>query len=280
MRGLATTTWGVGDYPLMARELEPVALSAVVAAAVAPGDRVIDVATGTGNAALLAAERGGQVVGVDLEPALLELAVQRARDAALDIPWLRGEMQALPFQDGSADVVLSVFGVMYAADHAAAAAELARVAAPGARVVLAAWVPGSVLPGMGHLLAGYLPTPPASSAPPSRWGDPGELRVLLEGVGLQVTDTSSRGLVLTFPSAPAAAEFLVQTAGHVVSERQRLTASDRWDDLRQDMVSFVNERAEVVGDQLHLTLQYLLCTARRASAPAAGAAAPSTTKSG
>lgn len=151
------TTWGVGEYPLMARHLRPAAVAAVDAAAVLASERVVDVATGTGNVALVAAERGGQVIGVDFEPALLRVAEQRASDAGCDVRWLRGDLAALPVPDDWADVVLSVFGVMYAGDQAAAVGELARVAAPGARVVLASWVPGSVLPAMGQVLNGYLP---------------------------------------------------------------------------------------------------------------------------
>jgi ubiquinone/menaquinone biosynthesis C-methylase UbiE len=132
------TTWGVGEYPLMARHLQPAAVAAVDAAAVLASERVVDVATGTGNAALVAAERGGQVIGVDFEPALLRLAEQRAQDAGRDVQWLHGDLAALPLPDDSADVVLSVFGVMYATDQPAAARELARVAAPGARVILSA----------------------------------------------------------------------------------------------------------------------------------------------
>ncbi len=106
------TTWGAGDYPLMARHLETAAGAAVEVAVVGPGDRVLDVATGTGNAALLAAQRGAQVVGVDSEPALLEVAEQRAAEAGPQIQWLTGDVTALPVPDGSADVVMSVFGVL------------------------------------------------------------------------------------------------------------------------------------------------------------------------
>jgi len=160
------TTWGVGESPLMARQLEPAAVAAVDAAAVLAGERVVDVATGTGNAALVAAERGGQVIAVDFEPSLLRLADQRARDVGRDVQWLRGDLAALPVPDDSADVVVSVFGVMYATDQSAAAREIARIAAPGARVALASWVPGSVLPAMGQVLSGYLSPLPASSGPP------------------------------------------------------------------------------------------------------------------
>ncbi len=139
----ASTTWGSGDYPAMAGLLEPAALAAVAAAADGPHDRVLDVATGTGNAALLAAERGAQTSGIDFEPALLRRAEQRASADGREVRWLTGDVQALPVPDDSADVVLSVFGVMYATDHAAAAREPARVAAPCARVVLASLCPAA-----------------------------------------------------------------------------------------------------------------------------------------
>lgn len=126
----AKTSWGIGDYPRMALELEPVAAAAVRVGAVSTGVRVLDIATGTGNAALMAAQLGAVVTAVDIEPVLIERAEQRACMAGADIQWLLGDLEQLPVPDTSADVVLSIFGVMYAADHAAAARELARVAAP------------------------------------------------------------------------------------------------------------------------------------------------------
>lgn len=258
-----TTTWGAGDYPSMAAQLQPADLAAIAAAAIVPGDRVLDLATGTGNAALLAASRGGQVVGVDFEPTLLRLAEQRSGDADLHVRWLQGDLEALPLPDDSADVVLSVFGVMYATDHPLAAAELARVAAPGARIVLASWVPGSVMPAMGHVLSGYLPPPPASSGPPSHWGDAAALQSLLEDSRLRMTAAVSQQLVLDFPDTSVAADFLIRTAGHVVSEQQRLTDNGRWDDLRRDLTTFVQRRSEATGERVHLTLEYLLATARQ-----------------
>ncbi|MFE1591308.1 class I SAM-dependent methyltransferase [Nocardia sp. NPDC058705] len=241
------------------------AVAAVDAAAVAPGDRVVDIATGTGNAALLAAERGGRVVGIDFETALLRVAEERAHAARSDVEWLWGDLEALPLPDQSTDVVISVFGVMYAADHGIAARELERVAAPGARVVLASWVPGSVLPAMGQVLSGYLPPPPAGSGPPSRWGDPVALTGLLEPHGLRLTATSTSRITLPFTSSEDAADFLIRTAGHVVCERDRLTAEGRWDALHQDLCRFVEQRAESRAGHLSLPLDYLLASAIRTS---------------
>ncbi|MGY0499148.1 class I SAM-dependent methyltransferase [Nocardia sp. FBN12] len=260
----SVTTWGIGDYPLMGRSLQPVSVAAVDAAAVAPGDRVVDIATGTGNAALLAAERGGRVVGIDFEKGLLRVAEERAHAVGADVEWRWGGLEALPLADQSADVVLSVFGVMYATDHAIAARELARVAAPGARVVLASWVPGSLLPAMGQVLSVYLPPPPAGNGPPGRWGDPAALVGMLEPHGLQLTAASPSRITLPFASSEEAADFLIRTAGHVVSEQGRLTAEGRWDALRRDLRRFVEQRAESRGGLLGLPLDYLLASAIRA----------------
>lgn len=245
----------------MAQRLEPAAAAAVKVARVTSSDRVLDVATGTGNAALLAEERGGRIVGVDFESSLLQIAARRARDRGRGGSWLIADVMALPVLDASADVVLSVFGVMYATDHDAAARELARVAAPRARVVLASWTPGSVVPEMGRVLGSYLPSPPASSGPPSRWGDPDALVAMLGPHGLRLTATLAEQVTLRFPDAVAAADFLVGTAGHVVSERRRLMAEGRWVDLHEDLEAFVEERADHVDDHLDLTLDYLLASA-------------------
>jgi 2-polyprenyl-3-methyl-5-hydroxy-6-metoxy-1,4-benzoquinol methylase len=108
-----STTWGLGEYELIAERLEPAAAAVVELAAVNRGDRVLDLACGTGNAALIAARRGASVVGVDIEPRLLELAAARARDARLAIEWVGDDLVSAR---GAFSVVLSVFGVMYVPD--------------------------------------------------------------------------------------------------------------------------------------------------------------------
>ncbi|WP_341717233.1 class I SAM-dependent methyltransferase [Micromonospora sp. FIMYZ51] len=260
---VSLTTWGIGDYPAMARRLEPVAESVTEAAAIEAGDRVLDVATGTGNAALLAAQRGARVTAVDFEPTLLRLARQRATAAGLPVTWTVGDVGALPVPDGCVDTVLSVFGVMYAPDHDGAARELARVCVPGGRLVLAAWTPGSFLPAMGQVLAEHLPPPPPASGPPSRWGDPEALVALLGDAGLRLTTACTRELELTFADADAAVTFLIGTAGHVLAERQRLIAEGRWDNLLTDLRRFVDERGSTRDGAFALPLTHLLATAVR-----------------
>ncbi|PPJ26293.1 hypothetical protein C5F51_21135 [Nocardia nova] len=255
----AATTWGYGDYRAMAARLYPAAVAAIEAAAVSPGDRVVDIATGTGNAALLAAARGAEVVGVDFEPALLRIAATRAAEHGGRIQWLRGDVGDLPLPDACADVVVSVFGVMYASDHDAAVAEIARIAGRGARIVLASWLPGGTLPAMGRILAPYLPPPPAG-APPSRWGDPEALAALLQPQRMLITASTRERINLRFESPSAGADFLIRTAGHVMHERQALIDEGRWDRLHTDLADFVAERAETIDGTIELPLDYLLAT--------------------
>ncbi|WP_435206515.1 class I SAM-dependent methyltransferase [Micromonospora sp. bgisy143] len=255
------TTWAEGDYPAMARRLLPAAVAAVAGANIRAGDQVLDVATGTGNAALLAALCGARVTGVDFEPALLDLARSQASESSVEVEWLLGEATRLPVADGSADVVLSVFGVMYAGDQAAAATELARVCAPGGRVVLTAWMPGSFMPALGQATAAYLPPPPAGGHAPSRWGDADAVAGLLASAELSLVTAEPRQLRLRFPDAGTAATFLVNTAGHLVAERPRLHAENRWSALLGDIHALVHKHATCAAEELSIRLDYLLVAA-------------------
>ena len=258
---MSVTTWGAGDYPLMAARLLPVAAAAVDRAEVRADDRVVDVATGTGNAALLAAERGAEVVGVDFEPSLLSVAEERCVDLGLRVRWEAADIATLPVPDGWATVALSVFGVMYAADHDAAARELARCAAPEARIVLASWAPGSFMPAMGRALSDFLPPPPSSTGAPSRWGDANALEELLAPARLRVVSSVTENLTMTFDDATDAADFLVRTAGHVMAERERLTAEGRWHDLLAAMEALAHDRGRHQSARWDIDFEYLLATA-------------------
>jgi SAM-dependent methyltransferase len=261
------TTWAAGEYPLMAQRLKAAAQRTVDLARVAPGDRVLDVACGTGNAALMAAARDATVVGVDLEPALLAVARERAADLDLAIEWREGDAEALPVPDACCDAVVSVFGIMYASDQARAAGELARVCAPGARVVLANWTPDGFMPAMGAALAPFLAPPPRAADPvaaaPSRWGDPAAVGELLSGAGLSAGDAHADHVALRFEDRLSAVAFLVRTAGHVVVERPRLEAEGRWPQLLAALAALVTERDAGRDGAVTLRLDYLVATAIR-----------------
>jgi len=258
----AATTWGVGEYALIAERLEPAAQAVVDLAGVTDSDRVLDIATGTGNAALLAASRGAKVVGLDFEPRLLDIAKARAHSANLQIEWIEADLESAPFDTAAFSVVVSAFGVMYAPDNDAAAAALARTCGPGARLALAAWTPGSFMPAMGAALAPYLPPPP-SGAPPSRWGDASAVSQLLDRHGISTRATTTESLSLSLPDRTEAVDFLIRTAGHVVSEQSRLQREGRWEQLRDDLAELVAAR-DGGNDSVELRCEYLVVVAERA----------------
>ena len=159
------TMWASGDYPLMVETfLLPLGPRLVDAAGVTAGATVLDVAAGTGNAALRAAERGAVVTASDLTPRLLDAGRAAAEAAGLDLTWTEADAEHLPFEDASFDVVMSSIGVMFAPHHQAAADELVRVCRPGGTIALLSWTPegmiGSLFRTMGPFAA---PPPPASS---------------------------------------------------------------------------------------------------------------------
>ena len=132
------TTWASGDYGAVAEAfVQDVGATAVAAARITPGIEVLDVATGTGNAAIPAALAGARVTGLDLVPGLLDTGAERAAKAGVSIDWVEGDAEALPFPDERFDTVLSVLGVQFAPRHEVTAAELVRVTRPGGRIVLA-----------------------------------------------------------------------------------------------------------------------------------------------
>jgi SAM-dependent methyltransferase len=166
--------WGGAEYQRVAELLTPVHDGLLARLSPRPGERWLDVATGTGAIALRAARAGADVTGVDIAPALLEQA-ERAVDAeGLDIRLDLGDAQALPYGDGSFDVVSSCFGVIFAPDYEAAASELGRVCRPGGRLGLTAWRPEQ---GLHAVFKPFLDRPPP--ADPDFWGDEQNVRGLL-----------------------------------------------------------------------------------------------------
>jgi SAM-dependent methyltransferase len=200
----AVVDWGAGNYERTAAELEPVSEAVVGMAAISPGQDVIDLACGTGNAALLAAGRGARVVGIDTSARLLEVARKRARTQGIDVDFREGDLLELPVADGTADVVLSVFGVIFASDPAQGLREVERVLRPGGRVLLSAWIPAgpvdAMLGAMGRILG------PVSQEPPPRrfpWSDPAALGPLAvrEGLALEATTTAELTIRDSSPEA-------------------------------------------------------------------------------
>jgi SAM-dependent methyltransferase len=186
--------WSEGDFAMVAGLVMMVAEELAEALEIVPGERVLDVACGSGNGALAAARRSwGNVVGVDFVPALLERGRERAAAERLEVEFVEGDAVELPFGDGEFDVVISIFGSMFAPDQGRAAAELLRVCKPDGRIGMANWVPDSGVGKMFMTVAGHAPPPPGAQSP-LLWGTEDRLRELFgEGISeLRVERKSSR----------------------------------------------------------------------------------------
>ena len=173
-------TWSSGDYSVVGTTLQITGEALCEAVDLRSGERVLDVACGNGNAALAAARRFARVTGVDYVPALLSRAGSRATADGLPLELREGDAEALPFPDGSFDVVLSTFGVMFAPDQERAARELVRVCRHGGRIGLASWTPDSFIGQVFRVLAGHVPPPPGLRGP-SQWGTEERLAELFSG---------------------------------------------------------------------------------------------------
>jgi ubiquinone/menaquinone biosynthesis C-methylase UbiE len=185
MKQATRRTWASGDYDAVAhRSLWRVGERVVQRVGVGTGEDVLDVACGTGNAAVRAAQAGGRVVGVDITPELFDAGRRNADAAGVVVDWREGDAEALPFDDASFDVVLSVFGCMFAPRHQVAAHELVRVLRPGGRLAVAAWTPDGAAGQMFRALGSFLPPPPPFAEPPVLWGVEPHVRDLFAGTGL------------------------------------------------------------------------------------------------
>jgi SAM-dependent methyltransferase len=170
--------WGSGDYAAVADKISTAGQRTVDRAGIEPGMDVLDVACGTGNATIPAAQLAARVTGIDFAPALLEIARERGADAMVEVDWLEGDAQNLPFDDDSFDRVISTFGHMFAADHKRTADEMLRVCRPGGRITISCWTPDGKIGGMFRTIASVVP-PPEGAQSPLLWGTEEHVRELL-----------------------------------------------------------------------------------------------------
>lgn len=192
-------TWASGDFAVVGTTLQIVGESLCEAVDLRAGESVLDVACGNGNAALAAARRFGRVTGIDYVPDLLAKAGARAAAEGTVLELREGDAEAMPFADASFDVVLSTFGVMFAPNHIAAAAELVRVCRPGGRIGLASWTPAGFIGEMFKVVGRHVP-PPAGLMPPSLWGKREHLAALF-GDAVSAIEAVPRDFAFRYESA-------------------------------------------------------------------------------
>ncbi len=192
-------TWASGDFAIVGATLQIVGESLAEAADVRAGERVLDVAAGNGNATLAAARRFAEVVSTDYVPALLDKGRARAEAEHLDVRFQVADAEALPFEDGRFDVVLSTFGAMFTPEHRRAAGEMMRVLRPGGRLGMANWTPEGFIGRLFKVIGRHVP-PPAGLQSPALWGSEAHLRELF-GANAAALRTERRQFNFRYRSA-------------------------------------------------------------------------------
>ena len=254
--------WDAGSYELVGAQLLPAAQEVIDSAAIGAGETVLDLGCGTGNAALLAAERGAAVTGVDPAQRLLDVAAAQAAADGLEVTFVRAEAARLPLRDGAFDAVVSVFGVVFAPDPQLAAAELARVTAAGGRIVLTAWIVDGPLSDVRvvrreAIAAAGLPGEPA----PFAWEDAAALSGLLDPLGFSV-ELHERHLAFHGASPREFVELWFRKHPLWIADQAKLEPHGIFDSIRDRTVE-VFEAANEDPDGFRVTAPYVVATASR-----------------
>jgi SAM-dependent methyltransferase len=247
-------TWSSGDYAVIGTTLQLTGEMLCEALDVAAGERVLDVAAGNGNAALAAARRGCEVTASDYVPALLEGTRARAAAEGLTIAVKEADAEALPFDDGTFDVVLSTFGVMFTPDQERSASELLRVCRPGGRVGLTNWTPEGFIGQMFKVVGRYAP-PPAGVRPPLEWGTEARLAELF-GTEVLTLEVQRREFVFRYRSAEHWLDTFRDYYGPTHKAFGNLDAAER-SAFEHDLLTLAREHNTSITGALRIPSEYL-----------------------
>ncbi len=257
--------WALGDYHRFAKQtVWGFGPELVAACGIGPGQRVLDVAAGTGNVAIRAAEAGATVIAADLTPENFEAGRREARSRGVELEWVEADAEALPFADGAFDVVTSSVGVIFAPDHQAVADELLRVCRPGGTIGMINFLPEGVAKEFFEKLEAYAPPPPPDALPPTLWGSEEHLRDLF-GDRLASLELTRSSYVERSPGGPAEyVAFFKETFGPVIAlygfladQPERLAALDR------DFHDFATRANSGSPEAAEYRYEYLLVVARK-----------------
>jgi SAM-dependent methyltransferase len=255
-------TWASGDFHVIAALIQPTADQLVDSADLHAGMRVLDVATGSGNAAIAAARLGCTVEGVDYVPALLERGRVRAAAEGYDIRFVEGDAEALPYADGEFDAVTTIFGSMFAPDHQQAAAELLRVTRPGGTVAVASWTPDGFIGQLFKTVGRHVP-PPAGVASPILWGTESHLREIF-GEDISSLSATERSFTWRFTSAQALVDTFRTWYGPTYKAFAALGDADAEAALEADIVALATSFDRLgSGDAIAVPATYLEAVAVR-----------------
>ena len=248
------TTWEAGDFSEVAKHIETTAEAFVERLNIQPGMKVIDVACGSGNVAVIAAQKGADVTGIDIAENLIEAAKRRAEAAGLSIKFEVGDAEAMPYDDNSFDVVMTMFGAMFAPRPEVAANELIRVCKSGGTIAMANWTPGGHAGQMFKLSAKYLPPPPMPA--PVLWGVPEEVTKRFGDKVSELTMTPQLA-DMTFEYGPAeVVEHFRTYFGPTVMAFKAIPEENR-EDLRSDMEALWKQNNTATDGTTHVKSEYL-----------------------
>lgn len=257
--------WASGDYPSMVETfLLPLGPRLVEACGIEAGMRVLDVAAGTGNASIPAAERGAKVTASDLTPELLDAGRARAAAKGAELEWAVADAERLPFADGTFDVVMSSIGAMFAPYHQDVADEMARVCRPGGTVGMLNWTPEGMIGALFRTMGPFAPPPPPGAQPPPLWGKEDHVRELfgdrvqwrmLERDCLQVT---------AFAHPHEYGEHFKARYGPTIVARSNASKDGREGEFDEALNRFCDEWNRGTADAAHFEQEYLLVVGTRA----------------
>jgi SAM-dependent methyltransferase len=251
--------WSAGNWPGFAPIVQDVADAVVEEIGVAAGHDYLDVATGSGNAAMAAAAKGARVTGLDFVPALVEAARARAAEAGVEAEFVEGDAENLPFDDDSFDRVTSIFGAMFAPRHQRAADELARVTRPGGVFAVTAWTPEGLNGQMFKTIGAHMPPPPEGLVPPVMWGSEEHVRELFSAAALEVR-CEKRLADISWDSLESWIEHCERNLGPTVMAKAALEPQGKWEGARADLMALAERFNKAEDGSMHTPAEYLLTT--------------------
>jgi SAM-dependent methyltransferase len=265
LKGAHRAMWALGDYPALAADLiAGLGDTLVRACSVRPGDQVLDVAAGSGNAAIPAAKAGARVTAADLTPDLLTAGQLLAAQQEVELDWREADAEALPFGDGQFDVVMSCLGVMFTPHHQASADELIRVCRPGGTIGLLSWTPEGFIGQMFATMKPFAPPPPPDAQPPPLWGVEEHVRSLLRDrvSGLSARRETVR--VSLFARPEDFRDYFKARYGPTIAVYRSLADDpDRTSALDRELAELARRHSHGTETTV-MDWEYLLVTARRA----------------
>jgi SAM-dependent methyltransferase len=257
--------WASGDYPSMVETwLLPLGPRLVEASGIASGMRVLDVAAGTGNASLPAAQAGAEVTASDLTPELLEAGRRRAEAAGLTLAWVEADAEHLPFEDASFDVVISAIGAMFAPQHQQAADELVRVCRPGGTIGLLSWTPEGTIGSLLRTIGPFAPPPPPGAQPPPLWGSEAHLAELFGAAVDFATQTREVLQVTAFERPRDFGEHFKARYGPTIAALANARRNGRDAELETALDQFCDDWDRGTPGRARFELEYLLAVGTRA----------------